>query len=333
MNKSALILLLLFFALGSQAQPLKNSLGNHPSPYLAMHGQDPVAWQQWGPKVFERARRENKLVFVSIGYFSCHWCHVMQRESYRNPEIARFINRHYIPVKVDRELRPALDTRLIEFVQQTRGYSGWPLNVFVTPEGYPLVGLVYLPPKNFLNLLTNLDRQWQQKRNELKRLARQYGENTGKPVRSDGPDFRMRVREYYGLFIAEALSLGDDMAGGFGKQNKFPQSPQLLALLRAYELKPDKRVERFLRLTLDQMANRGLHDMLRGGFYRYVVDPSWDIPHFEKMLYDNAQLVEVYFRANPEKQGLSQAGCRNAGFHAARVHGARQGNDRQPVCD
>ena len=298
MSRVLLTIIALLGTLAALAAPLENRLRNHPSPYLAMHGNDPVAWQQWGPEVFERARRENKLVYVSIGYFSCHWCHVMQRESYRNKKIARILNRDYIPVKVDRELRPALDARLIAFVERTRGYSGWPLNVFITPEGYPLLGFVYLPAKNFRLLLVNLDKQWRAKRDELKQMARRYGEGERKKLESDGPDFGRRlVNEYFGLYRAEALSLGDDMSGGFGRKNKFPQSPQLMTLLRAHEIRPRRRSARFLRLTLDQMGRMGLHDTIRGGFFRYVVDPTWEIPHFEKMLYDNAQLVEVYLYA------------------------------------
>ena len=147
------IVALLLFVLSAANVPAwaerTNQLTNHPSAYLAMHGEDPVHWQEWGEAAQQAAVQEDKLLFVSSGYFSCHWCHVMQRESFSNPEIAALLNKHFIPVKVDRELNPALDTRLIDFVERTRGYAGWPLNVFITPEGYPLVGLVYLPEADF----------------------------------------------------------------------------------------------------------------------------------------------------------------------------------------
>ena len=128
---------------------LENQLTNHASPYLALHANDPVKWQQWRPAAIKLARKHNRLLYVSIGYFSCHWCHVMQRESYQNPEIAKFLNRNFIPVKVDRELEPALDSRMIEFVENTQGVAGWPLNVFLTPEGHPLYAMLYMPPKEF----------------------------------------------------------------------------------------------------------------------------------------------------------------------------------------
>ena len=132
------------------AVALENQLAHHPSPYLALHGHDPVAWQEWNAETVERARKEGKLLFVSIGYFSCHWCHVMQRESYKNLEIAKQLNANFIPVKVDREINGALDTELQAFAEATRGQAGWPLNIFVTPEGYPLAAILYAPPQDFL---------------------------------------------------------------------------------------------------------------------------------------------------------------------------------------
>ena len=167
-----LAVLLLAGGVVSAAQ-LQNQLQNHPSPYLALHGEDPVHWQRWGPEVLERARAENKLLYISSGYFACHWCHVMQRESYRNPQVAALLNHFFIPVKVDRELLPALDAHLIDFVRRTRGSAGWPLNVFLTPEGYPLIGLTYVPTQPFLGLLTKLEERWSEDFDELKAVARQ----------------------------------------------------------------------------------------------------------------------------------------------------------------
>ena len=158
--RALLLLFSLLYTLPAAAQ-LSNRLLDHPSPYLAMHGHDPVHWQTWGEAAFDAARKEHKLLFVSSGYFSCHWCHVMQRESYRNPQIAALLNRHFIPVKVDRELNPAVDAYLIGFLENTQGYSGWPLNVFITPQGHPLVGLVYLPPADFQALLEKVAELWQ----------------------------------------------------------------------------------------------------------------------------------------------------------------------------
>ncbi len=292
-------LLLLCLNVSAVAAPPENQLKDHPSPYLAMHGEDPVRWQLWGREAVERARREDKLIYVSIGYFSCHWCHVMQRESYSDPGIAELLNRDFIPVKVDRELQPALDARLIEFVERTRGYSGWPLNVFLTPRGYPLVGVVYLPPEQFRGLLVDVQQRWDRQRPELRDLARRAAEQLAGGERSPGPDLAPGLADKYrAALVRRALEYADPLDGGFFGPNKFPMAPQLRALLEAVARHPHEELDRFLRLTLDRMADRGLRDQLRGGFFRYVVDPDWQTPHFEKMLYDNALLAELYVRAS-----------------------------------
>ena len=281
------------------AEPRSNRLTNHPSAYLAMHGEDPVHWQEWGEAAQQAAVHEDKLLFVSSGYFSCHWCHVMQRESYSDPEIASLLNKHFIPVKVDRELNPALDSKLIDFVERTRGYAGWPLNVFVTPEGYPLVGLVYLPSADFKTFLLNLQTQWQQRKAELKQLARQATAELESPRISEAETLPPDLGEnYVSYLLSHSFDLADELQGGFGQQNKFPSVPQLQVLLAEYERNKSGRLGSFLQLTLDQMASQGLNDQLGGGFFRYTVDPAWQIPHFEKMLYDNAQLAQLYLQAS-----------------------------------
>lgn len=273
------------------AQALTNQLHSHPSPYLAMHAGDPVAWQDWGAAAVDRARREGKLLYISVGYFSCHWCHVMQRESYRNKDIAAFLNRHFIPVKVDRELEPALDARLIEFAERTRGQGGWPLNVFVTPEGYPIYAALYLPPAEFKGVLDRLYGLWAKDRAALERLAR------SEAARAEVPPPAAAPAAATGQFVEQALAQADFLHGGFGEQSKFPSAPQLEALLARAAAGPEPRLKEFLQLTLGQMARQGLHDQLGGGFFRYTVDPSWKTPHFEKMLYDNALLARLYLRA------------------------------------
>jgi len=276
-----------------------NQLVEHPSPYLAMHGNDPVDWKTWDKKVFERAKKENKLVFVSIGYFACHWCHVMQRESYQNTEIAKFMNKEFLSIKVDRELQPALDARLIEFVERTRGYAGWPLNVFITPDGYPLLGIVYMPPKEFKELAENLAKAWKEDPASMAQIAKNAADSMKKPQRVAGEAISKElVGNYINHYLTTSLQNADHLQGGFGEQSKFPLVPQLQLLLELYKTnKDDKVLEEFLLLTLDKMASRGLYDHLRGGFYRYVVDPNWQIPHFEKMLYDNVQLITLYMQA------------------------------------
>lgn len=277
------------------AAPLANQLKGNASPYLALHAADPVAWQEWGPAVVERARRENKLIYLSIGYFSCHWCHVMQRESYRDPGIAKFLNQHFIPVKIDRELEPALDAHMIAFVEATRGRGGWPLNVFVTPQGHPLHATLYLPPDQFLGVLQRIAKLWQEDSQSLAETAR-AGDTQPAPPATPWPQDRSVAALVADLMTA-ARKLADTMQGGFGAQSKFPMAPQWEFLLRYYERQPDDQLKALLLLTLDQMAQRALQDHLSGGFFRYTVDPGWNQPHFEKMLYDNALLARLYRHA------------------------------------
>lgn len=279
------------------AQPA-NQLAGHASPYLAMHAQDPVDWQDWGEAALAKARAENKLLFVSSGYFACHWCHVMQRESYRDAEIAALLNRHFVPVKVDRELHPALDAHLIDFVERTQGVAGWPLNVFLTPEGYPLVGMTYVPPGRFRQVLETLRDAWEEDRSRLADLARRAAEERAGEPGPKGVGEAVSPAELRSRLTAEALTLGDELEGGFGRQSRFPMEPQLQALLDLLEQgDADPRLRRLVGLTLDRMAGQGMRDHLGGGFFRYTVDPGWQIPHYEKMLYTNAQLIALYLRA------------------------------------
>jgi uncharacterized protein YyaL (SSP411 family) len=239
------LLIVLPFQTGQAA----NTLSGNPSPYLAMHAEDPVDWHPWGEAALARARAENKPLFISSGYFSCHWCHVMQRESYRDEAIAALLNRHFIPVKIDRELHPALDRHLIDFVRATRGQAGWPLNVFLTPEGYPFVGLTYARPEPFRALLQRVAKAWTERGAELNRIARDAA-------------------------AADA-----------------PADAELV------EAAPEPRLRALVELTLDQMASQGLRDQIGGGFFRYTVDPGWQVPHYEKMLYTQALLSRLYLQA------------------------------------
>jgi uncharacterized protein YyaL (SSP411 family) len=276
-------------------ETLSNRLEGHPSPYLALHAQDPVAWQEWDERAIARARAENKLLYLSIGYFSCHWCHVMQRESYRDGGVAAFLNANFIPVKVDRELETALDARMIEFAQATQGRAGWPLNVFLTPEGFPLYAVLYLPRDNFMQVLQRLQGLWRDDHANLSSVARREASSAQGPG-APRLDAKM-VDEYARRIVVGALEIADPLHGGFGDQNKFPMSPQLDFLLAAQQRAAAEPLAAMLELTLDGMARNGLYDHLGGGFFRYTVDPSWETPHFEKMLYDNAQLALLYLRA------------------------------------
>ncbi|MFV1984533.1 MAG: thioredoxin domain-containing protein [Thiohalomonadales bacterium] len=277
---------------------VKNQLLNHASPYLAMHGTDPVNWQEWNAETVARAKKENKILFVSSGYFSCHWCHVMQRESYKNKEIATIINKYFIAVKVDRELSPALDAKLIDFAERTTGRAGWPLNVFVIPEGYPLVAMTYVPTKQFKDVLLNISSRWEKESKDLKQYAKDVADELHPVLRQSNPTLEKGLAEKYTrTFLLKTFDYADELQGGFGQSLKFPSAPQLSLLLKIQKQKPNPRLEKFLRLTLDQMRSQGLWDHIGGGFYRYVVDPAWQVPHFEKMLYNNALLAVIYFDA------------------------------------
>ena len=288
-----------------------NDLYENASPYLALHGRDPVRWHLWNAKTLALAKAQHKLLFVSSGYFSCRWCHVMQQESYQNKKIAALLNKYYIPVKVDRELSPALDARLIDFVEHTQGFSGWPLNVFVTPDGYPLVGMVYVPPDKFASILNQLQQQWQQDRPGLMKLAKAASAELSQAVVTQSSTLPEGLAaQLQKQFVNAASAYEDDLQGGFGQKNKFPSVPQLQTLLTIYMQQPDVQIKKFLQLTLDQMAALGLRDQLSGGFFRYSVDPNWHVPHFEKMLYDNALLATLYFEAGRvlEQPAYTQVG-------------------------
>lgn len=276
--------------------PLINQLPGHPSPYLALHGNDPVAWQEWNAETLERARRENKPLLVSVGYFACHWCHVMQRESFSEPAIAALLNSRFIPVKVDRELNLALDADLLEFTRQLHGVAGWPVNVFITPEGYPFYATLYQPPEGFRIVAEKLGRHWRMDSTGVRSAAQAAAPARGiaaNPIAADAQD----LRDLEHRFLEAAWLEADTLQGGFGTVSKFPNVAKLRALLDLQARAPEPNLREFLLLTLDNMARLGLHDPINGGFFRYTTDPDWATPHFEKMLYDNAQLAQFYARA------------------------------------
>jgi len=293
---AGVLLLACLLPAAAVTQPLSNRLAGHPSPYLALHAGDPVVWQEWNAETVARARRENKLLFVSIGYFACHWCHVMQRESYRNSTIAARLNDSFIPVKVDRELHGGLDSALQAFAARLTGVSGWPLNAFVTPDGYPLSVVLYVPPQDLAAVLDRIAARWAAEPEALRALARRAAPAATAPPRA-APLTTARGADAWRQFLDAAWREADLLHGGFGQVAKFPMAPQLEALLERQARNPEARLAEFLRLTLEQMAARGLRDHVGGGFFRYTVDPGWETPHFEKMLADNAQLAALYLRA------------------------------------
>jgi len=282
----------------SVAGSITNVLNEQSSPYLRLHAQDPIAWQIWDQSVLDRARKEQKLIFLSSGYFSCYWCHVMQRESFSDQKIARLLNANYISIKVDREMDPALDAYLVAFVERTRGTAGWPLNVIISPEGNPIIGMTYLPRDQLAGVLSEVLQLWQQNKPYLRQMANQAADQ----LRSERKLVKASLSKSLGtkftsMFLQQSMEIADELSGGFGDQSKFPMVAQLQALLSIYQREPRSDLKHFLEITLDQMASQALRDHVGGGFYRYTVDPNWQNPHFEKMLYDNAQLGLLYSRA------------------------------------
>ena len=293
----------LAFGLASQlvsaAHEPVNALASSASPYLRLHAGDPVHWREWSSELVAQADSEDRLIFVSVGYFACHWCHVMQRESFSDPDAAALLNAHYISVKVDRELDPALDAQLLRFVQATLGHAGWPLNVVLTPDGIPLFGFTYLPVADFTRLMEQIVSQWAADRESLAGAARRVSDmlESAGGAHSGGAMDAAGVRALADAFTQQASEAADGLAGGFGQQQKFPSAPQLALLVDLQRREPVEELAEFLRLTFGAMASLGLRDQLGGGFFRYVTDPGWQVPHFEKMLYDNALLAELYFAA------------------------------------
>ena len=280
-----------------------NRLSKETSPYLLQHARNPVDWYPWGEEAIRRARAENKPIFVSIGYSTCHWCHVMERESFEDLETAEILNRHFVPVKIDREERPDLDEIYMTAVQIMTGRGGWPLSVFLTPELKPFFGGTYFPPEDrygmpsFKRVLNSVSQAWQEKSDQVadsaERLTKALKANTVNEVAQTGTlDASIFLRA-----SAELDRTFDSQWGGFGGAPKFPPGSAIAFLLRQQFYSGDKRLLDMATTTLDKMAFGGIHDQIGGGFHRYSVDAQWLVPHFEKMLYDNAILARVYLDA------------------------------------
>ena len=273
-------------------------LADAASPYLRMHADNPVDWYPWSEAAFDRARRENKPLFISIGYFTCHWCHVMERESFMNPEIAALLNRDFVAIKVDREQRPDIDAAYQRFVNLTRGIGGWPATVFATSEGYPFAGGTYFPPDavdghpGLRELLQRVHRIWRDQPEKVAAAAA----SAVTQLREAAPGTADRAVLDKDLPAKARRALRheyDELAGGFGEAPKFPQAPRLLFLLHS----PDAADRDMALHTLDAIADGAIHDQLAGGFHRYTTDPLWRVPHFEKMLYDQGLNARAYLAA------------------------------------
>lgn len=279
-----------------------NRLSLEKSPYLLQHAHNPVDWFPWGQEAFEKARLENKPLFLSIGYSTCHWCHVMERESFENEAIASFLNQHFVSIKVDREERPDVDeVYMTALTQVMRQQGGWPLSMCLTPELKPFWGGTYFPPVYFQSLLKEVVHVWEfqqgallENSEEVTRILQDIGAACSqKKIESHSLDFESLLSEAFPAFQKRF----DFQNGGFGSAPKFPQ-PSLIAFLLRYFVRSGKKLSlEMAQQQLDAMARGGIYDHLGGGFARYSTDDHWLIPHFEKMLYDNAQLLKVYTEA------------------------------------
>ncbi|HZW27042.1 MAG TPA: thioredoxin domain-containing protein [Trueperaceae bacterium] len=293
---------------------MANRLAGEISPYLRQHADDPVHWYPWGEEAFAAAREQGKPVLLSAGYAACHWCHVMARESFRDPAVAALLNESFVCVKVDREERPDVDDYYMTAVQALTGRGGWPLTVFLTPSGEPFHGGTYFPPEDrlgmpsFTRLLRAVLDAWRERREAVEEaaasLAAQIARLGGRVAAADelglpavgGDGAREAVEEATAQAVEALLAQEDRVHGGFGDPRGGPKFPPHAALALLMGVSDERGVQAALR-ALDAMAVGGLHDHLGGGFFRYAVDPAWRVPHFEKMLYDNALLLGAYARA------------------------------------
>ncbi|CAN5355895.1 thioredoxin domain-containing protein [soil metagenome] len=285
-----------------------NRLIHEKSPYLLQHAHNPVDWYPWGEEAFAKARREKKPIFLSIGYSTCHWCHVMEHESFENEEVAAFMNSRFVNIKVDREERPDVDRVYMTFVQATTGGGGWPLNVWLTPALKPFVGGTYFPPEDrhgqpsFLKVLRRIAEAWETDRGKISESSNQImAALTRSATAATADSAKVDVKLIDAAYQQIARSY-DAREGGFGGAPKFPRPVTLNFLFHVYHRSPPgseagEAALGMALLTLRKMAAGGMHDQLGGGFHRYSVDASWRVPHFEKMLYDQAQLASAYLDA------------------------------------
>src|SRR5438105_3601168 len=291
---------------------MPNRLINETSPYLLQHANNPVDWYAWGPEAIERASKEEKLILLSIGYSACHWCHVMEHESFENAAIAKLMNDNFVSIKVDREERPDLDQIYMTAVQMMTGSGGWPMTVFLLPTGEPIFGGTYFPPEDrygrpgFPRVLQTISEAYRTRRPEIIENAKSFREQLAKQAfrKSDNQATETIDTSLLEIAYRAMGSRFDPREGGFGGAPKFPPSMSVDFLLRYHHRTGDEHALHMATLTLDKMAYGGIYDQVGGGFHRYSTDDHWLVPHFEKMLYDNALLARVYvdaFRATGDR--------------------------------
>lgn len=280
-----------------------NRLISEPSPYLRQHAMNPVEWYPWGKEALERARNEDKPIFLSVGYSACHWCHVMEHESFEDDAIAAVMNRHFVNIKVDREERPDLDQLYMQAVTAMTGSGGWPMSVFLTPGLEPFFGGTYWPPSarwgrpGFIEILNGVHDAWVNRREAVQKQAGELTELVRQNCRAESGNSSLdeSLLDHAANFL---IRTGDRKLGGFGTAPKFPHPMDLRLAIRLWHRTQRDDLRQLVTITLDEMSRGGIYDHLGGGFARYSTDAKWLVPHFEKMLYDNAQLVPVYLDAS-----------------------------------
>ena len=276
-----------------------NHLIHERSPYMLQHAHNPVDWYPWGQEALSKAKKENKNLLISIGYAACHWCHVMERECFEDEEVARYMNEHFVAIKVDREERPDIDQIYMTAVQLLTERGGWPLNCVALPDGRPIYGGTYFPKAQWLDMLNQVSSFIQLHPDKAETQAKSLTEgiqNNEMIYRADLPVFEASVNDLEDIFYHIQAGI-DTVNGGYGTAPKFPMPSSLQFLLHFHHLSGNNDALKALTTTLDRMAFGGIYDQIGGGFSRYATDQAWKIPHFEKMLYDNAQLVSVYASA------------------------------------
>ena len=283
--------------LGPDGSPVYvNRLILEDSPYLIQHAHNPINWYSWGPQAFEKARREDKPVFLSIGYSTCHWCHVMEKESFDKVEVARLLNEGFVAIKVDRERRPDVDEIYMTAVQLMTGSGGWPMSTLLTPDGKPFFGGTYIPRDPFMKLLRQASQAWQEQRPQLVAQAEQVAASVRRITAAAGEATEVG-EEVIAAAVSQSLARHDSRLGGFSGAPKFPHEPELLFLLARVLRTGDREALAVVETSLEHMARGGIYDQVGGGFHRYSTDARWLVPHFEKMLYNQAHLSRAYLEA------------------------------------
>lgn len=294
---------ILGIAMADLKKPYTNRLINEKSPYLLQHAHNPIDWYTWGKEAFEKAHKEDKPIFLSIGYSTCHWCHVMEEESFSNPEIAEVMNKHFVSIKVDREERPDIDNLYMNVVLAMTGSGGWPLTVFLTPDKKPFYGGTYFPPEDrwgragLKTVLNSIANAWKNQRGEILRSGESLTQAIQQQVVTSSKKIFPLDKETLKKSYAQFLQRFDSTYGGFGSAPKFPMGHSLSFLLRYWKRSNESKSLEMVEKTLTSMSRGGMYDHIGGGFHRYSTDSQWRIPHFEKMLYDQAILAKAYLEA------------------------------------